>query len=133
MGESYINPAKREIARSAYGTVPLHDLGGIYFGTGDEFGDSLAISGDAVVVGASFEGSNATGVNGDQGDVGSGFDSGAAYVFDLDFADGCLGEGMPTLNGSPSATVQFGITCLSLTQLCIDLTKTRIVTVVAGP
>ena len=36
--------------------------------SGDEFGWSVAVSGDRVVVGAAREGSDATGVNGDQGD-----------------------------------------------------------------
>jgi hypothetical protein len=47
---------------------------------GDSFGGSVAIAGDTVVVGAPGEGSNATGVNGDQSNKGAG-DSGAAYVF----------------------------------------------------
>ena len=47
---------------------------------GDQFGWSVAISGDTVVVGAPFESSNATGVNGNQGD-NSETNSGAAYVF----------------------------------------------------
>lgn len=46
----------------------------------DTFGWSVAISGDTLVVGATQEGSNATGVNGDQTD-NSAWDSGAAYVF----------------------------------------------------
>ena len=46
----------------------------------DWFGWSVAISGDTVVVGAIFESSNATGVNGNQGD-NSETNSGAAYVF----------------------------------------------------
>lgn len=46
----------------------------------DQFGVSVAISGDTVVVGALEESSNATGVNGDQSD-NSAFQSGAAYVF----------------------------------------------------
>ena len=41
---------------------------------------SVAVSGDTVVVGASEEDSNATGVNGNQSD-NSAVDSGAAYVF----------------------------------------------------
>ncbi|MEK6642277.1 MAG: FG-GAP repeat protein, partial [Planctomycetota bacterium] len=49
-------------------------------GATDEFGFSVAVSGDTAVVGASFEDSNATGVNGDQAD-NSAADSGAAYVF----------------------------------------------------
>ncbi len=46
----------------------------------DYFGWSVAVSGDTVVVGAPYEDSNATGVNGNQGD-NSAQDSGAAYVF----------------------------------------------------
>jgi hypothetical protein len=46
----------------------------------DHFGWSVAVSGDTVVVGAPFEGSNATGVNGDQGD-NTVIGAGAAYVF----------------------------------------------------
>src|SRR5205823_3210346 len=49
-------------------------------GTSDGFGMSVAVSGDTVVVGAIFEDSNATGVNGDQND-NSALISGAAYVF----------------------------------------------------
>jgi len=47
---------------------------------GDEFGGSLALQGNTLVVGARNESSNATGVNGDQNN-NSGFGSGAAYVF----------------------------------------------------
>ncbi|MBS1790757.1 MAG: putative Ig domain-containing protein [Acidobacteria bacterium] len=46
----------------------------------DEFGDSVAVSGDTVVVGAWFESSSATGVNGNQAD-NSALSAGAAYVF----------------------------------------------------
>jgi len=46
----------------------------------DTFGASVAVSGDTVVVGASLEDSNATGVNGNQAD-NSASGSGAAYVF----------------------------------------------------
>jgi hypothetical protein len=49
-------------------------------GASDLFGNSVAVSGDTVVVGASHEDSNATGVNGDQTN-NSATDSGAAYVF----------------------------------------------------
>ena len=49
-------------------------------GAGDGFGRSVAISGDTIVVGAYFEASAATGVNGDQAD-NSERNSGAAYVF----------------------------------------------------
>ena len=49
-------------------------------GSGDQFGFSVAVSGDTVVVGAHREDSSATGVNGNQAD-NSAADSGAAYVF----------------------------------------------------
>lgn len=57
-------------------------------GAGDNFGGgpnlapgtTVAVSGDTVVIGASFEDSNATGVNGDDSD-NTAIDSGAAYVF----------------------------------------------------
>ena len=47
---------------------------------GDEFGFSVAISGNLMVVGAPFESSGATGVSGDQADNSAPF-AGAAYVF----------------------------------------------------
>jgi len=47
---------------------------------GDHFGLSVAISGDTVVVGAYYEDSAATGIDGNQND-NSATDSGAAYVF----------------------------------------------------
>jgi hypothetical protein len=49
-------------------------------GAGDRFGGSVALSGDTLAVGAPYEGSNATGVNGNERDNSAG-DSGAAYVF----------------------------------------------------
>jgi len=49
-------------------------------GAGDEFGISVAISGDTVVVGAYLEDSNATGVNGNEAN-NSATDTGATYVF----------------------------------------------------
>ena len=49
-------------------------------GVGDEFGFSVALSGDTLAVGAIFEDSAATGVNGDQAD-NSASGSGAVYVF----------------------------------------------------
>jgi len=48
--------------------------------TYDEFGSSLAVSGDTVVVGANGDSSNAIGVNGNQSNTNAPF-SGAAYVF----------------------------------------------------
>jgi len=49
-------------------------------GSVDHFGYSLALAGDTLVVGAFYEDSKATGVNGDDGD-NSVQDSGAVYVF----------------------------------------------------
>lgn len=49
-------------------------------GSGDQFGISVAVSGDTVVVGAQGEDSNATGVDSDQTD-NSASNAGAAYVF----------------------------------------------------
>ncbi|MCB1627626.1 MAG: FG-GAP repeat protein, partial [Xanthomonadales bacterium] len=49
-------------------------------GGGDRFGEAVALSGETLVVGAPFERSRATGVNGDQLD-NSRIESGAAYVF----------------------------------------------------
>ncbi len=49
-------------------------------GVQDYFGSAVAISGDTVVIGAPYEDSNATGVNGNQAD-NTGSDSGAVYVF----------------------------------------------------
>ncbi len=49
-------------------------------GEGDWFGHRVAVSGDTVVVGARYEASVATGVDGDQSDD-SAPESGAAYVF----------------------------------------------------
>ncbi len=46
----------------------------------DQFGSSVAVSGDTVVVGARFEDSGATGVDGNMAD-NSAIDAGAAYIF----------------------------------------------------
>jgi hypothetical protein len=48
---------------------------------GDQFGDAVALSGNTLAVGAWFEASSATGVNGNQADNNAP-NSGAAYVFD---------------------------------------------------
>ena len=75
----------------------------------DQFGVSVAISGDTVVVGALGEGSNATGVNGDENNNSAQW-SGAAYVFDLPAASsttvgaGCIASGTaPSLSASAPA------------------------------
>jgi hypothetical protein len=46
----------------------------------DEFGTSLALSGNTLAIGAYFEDSNATGIGGNQSD-NSAQDSGAVYVY----------------------------------------------------
>jgi hypothetical protein len=53
----------------------------------DAFGDTVAVDGGTIVVGAPLEGSAATGVNGDQGD-NSEANAGAAYVFERNHAQG---------------------------------------------
>lgn len=50
-------------------------------GSGDQFGGSVAIEGDTIVVGARVENSSSTGVNGGQGSSAAYFGAGAAYVF----------------------------------------------------
>ncbi|MDA0244329.1 MAG: Ig-like domain-containing protein [Chloroflexi bacterium] len=60
--------------------VPTTYLKASNTGAGDWFGDVMAVDGDTVVVGARYEDSTATGVNGDQAD-NSALDSGAVYVF----------------------------------------------------
>ena len=56
----------------------------------DEFGSSVAVDGDTGVIGAYFEGSYATGINGDE-DNNLADTSGAAYVFTG------LGETVPSI------------------------------------
>ena len=55
-------------------------LKGLHSDGGDQFGRSVAIAGNTIVVGAVGEGSNATGINGDASD-NSLTAAGAAYVF----------------------------------------------------
>jgi hypothetical protein len=50
-------------------------------GNSDQFGISVALSGDTLAVGAHVEDSAATGVDGNQGDDAGGTNSGAVYVF----------------------------------------------------
>ena len=67
-------------SQQAYLKASSTDRSDEFYQGGDEFGRSVAISGDTLVVGATREDSNATGVNGDPSD-NSALDSGAAYVF----------------------------------------------------
>jgi len=87
----------------------------------DEFGQSLAISGDTIVVGTIDEDSNATGVNGNQSN-NSHSGAGAAYTFDLDNNPGtaAYGTGTPGCSGTHTLDVthapmihspHFGFTC----------------------
>jgi FG-GAP repeat len=61
-------------AQQAY--VKASNTGGF-----DWFGNSVAVSGDTMVVGAPYEDSNATGVNGTGFDLRTSFQSGAVYIF----------------------------------------------------
>ncbi|MCA8943679.1 MAG: FG-GAP repeat protein, partial [Planctomycetes bacterium] len=72
-------------------------------GRGDNFGWSVAVSGNTVAVGAKSEDSMATGVNGDDSDD-SQQQSGAAYVFVLPDLGGCVGAIQPSLTSPASAT-----------------------------
>lgn len=69
----------QDIAQQAY-LKASNTQGEKSWGSGDEFGFSVAVSGNTVVVGAPYEDSRATGVNGNQAD-NSVHLSGAAYVF----------------------------------------------------
>ncbi len=73
----------------------------------DEFGLSVAVSGDTVAVGAWFEDSNAAGVNGNQADNSAG-ESGAAYVFVRD-AGGVWSQQACLKASNTSGGDQFGI------------------------
>ncbi|MES2469413.1 MAG: FG-GAP repeat protein, partial [Verrucomicrobiota bacterium] len=66
------------IAQQAY--LKASNTGGSNPGQPDNFGFSVAVSGDTVIVGAPGEDSKATGINGNPADD-SGPDSGAAYLF----------------------------------------------------
>ena len=74
-----------DIVLTAQGVSPLQIAQQAYLkasntDSNDWFGSAVAVSGDTVVVGAPFESSSATGVNGDGSDNSAPF-SGAAYVF----------------------------------------------------
>jgi len=57
-------------------------------GIGDSFGSAVAIHGSTIVVGARGEDSDATGVDGDQGDnLATASDSGATYAFEKEAGD----------------------------------------------
>jgi hypothetical protein len=74
----------------------------------DEFGLSVAVSGDTVVVGAYQEDSNATGVNGDQNN-NLAVSSGAAYVFVMIACDPDIsGDGSVDLADFAELQVCFG-------------------------
>jgi trimeric autotransporter adhesin len=92
-------------------------------GSNQFFGESAAVSGDSVVIGAPGEASKATGVDGDSGDT-SAMGSGAAYVFDLGldaWAD--LGSGLAGLGGVPLLVGSGALSAGSSNQL--DLTLAR--------
>ena len=72
--------AKSQSAQSSRVTTQQAYLKASNTGSFHAFGESVAVSGDTVVIGATGEDSSATGINGNQADE-SVFDSGAAYVF----------------------------------------------------
>jgi hypothetical protein len=84
-----VNGASDELAANSGAVYVFHRVGTAWqqeayikasnTGGGDDFGWSVALSGDVLVVGAPFEDSNATGVDGPNNNVAT--DSGAAYVF----------------------------------------------------
>jgi pimeloyl-ACP methyl ester carboxylesterase len=74
-GTTWAQQAYLKASNTASGAPNPHGNGG-----GDEFGCSVAISGDRLVVGAYGEDSLAVGVNGDQSNNNA-LESGAAYVF----------------------------------------------------
>jgi hypothetical protein len=77
---SNLNPADWAQIRSLLPPSQQAYLKASNTGQHDQYGLVTAISGDTIVVGALFEDSNATGVNGNEAD-NSTSDSGAAYVF----------------------------------------------------
>ena len=81
-------------AQAAY--IKASNTGGL-----DNFGASIAMQGDALVVGAWGESSNATGINGNQNN-NQFTDAGAVYAFDLGIdAWGDLGLGLTGSDGVP--------------------------------
>jgi uncharacterized repeat protein (TIGR01451 family) len=78
-------------------------------GGGDQFGYNMAISGDTVVVGAFAEASNATGVNGNQGDNTANA-SGAAYIFQFQTPDLSLTKADGGSSVAPGGTVAYSLT-----------------------
>ncbi len=77
-------------------------LKAFFSGSNDRFGISVALSGDTLVVGASGEASNATGINGNQSD-NSARNAGAAFVF-----TGLGSSSIPLLNISTRMNVGTG-------------------------
>jgi hypothetical protein len=84
---------------------------------GDQFGISVALSGDTVVVGARLEASNAIGVNGNQSN-NSAFQAGAAYVFELGLgATYCTAA--PNSTGAPAAISASGSASIAANDLVL--------------
>jgi hypothetical protein len=85
---------------------------------GDNF-SKCALSGDTLVVAASLEDSNATGVNGDQSD-NSALDAGAAYIFTgLGTAPGFTPTPSPTPTGTPPLSAMPTLTPTSAPSACV--------------
>ncbi len=86
-------------------------------GSADYFGLSVAVSGDTVVAGAWHESSNATGVNGDQGDDSATW-AGAAYVFELGLGATYCASG-PNSSGLPATITASGSTSVAANDLVL--------------
>jgi hypothetical protein len=71
---------------------------------GDGFGSSVAFFGETIIVGATGEGSNATGVNGNQAD-NSALGSGAAYTFSISLPTTLVNSVLPTSRTVPVGTM----------------------------
>jgi len=69
----------------------------------DHFGDSVSVSGNTIVVGAPFEDSNASGINGNQTNNGATL-SGAAYVFVRSGTNWIQGDYLKASNGESGDT-----------------------------
>ena len=85
-------------------------------GLTDQFGSSVALSGDTIAVGAPGEASAAAGVNGDETDNAA-IGAGAVYVFA--YANGSWSQEAYVKASNPDALDSFGTVALSLDTLAV--------------
>jgi len=96
--------------RDTTGWIPEAYLKASNAASDARFGFPVSVSGDTVVIGAQYEDSNATGVNGDQTDD-SAEQAGAAYVFDLDapsIGTNYCGSAVINSSGLPGIITAYG-------------------------